>query len=269
MSHQRLIEGDPRARARTGSRRSGPGCTCSRPGRRWRRSGDGQVRAGGRWRPCRRPVGGADARQVRDRAGDRVDDHERNAFLTYLTQLRHGQLGEHQDTPSVSWLASALVQLAGRALPCRTAETARPCCGRRNVLDAAQDLHRPRAVYAVEDEVDQAGPAAASLTGRWYCACRAAASTRALVSGATSGRPLTTLETVGRDTPASAAMAASVGRRRTRFAVGAGAVPCRLGARHVPTTPSLMASLRPRCCPAADSPKPSAGGMDSSPGLRD
>ena len=27
-------------------------------------------------------------------------------------------------TPSVSWLASALVQLAGRALPCRTAETA-------------------------------------------------------------------------------------------------------------------------------------------------
>src|SRR6185437_13628654 len=39
-------------------------------------------------------------------------------------------------------------------------------------------------------------------------------STRARVSGATSGRPLTTFETVGSETPASAAMAASVGRRR-------------------------------------------------------
>jgi len=29
-------------------------------------------------------------------------------------------------TPSVSWLASALVQLAGRAFPCRTADTATP-----------------------------------------------------------------------------------------------------------------------------------------------
>jgi hypothetical protein len=29
-------------------------------------------------------------------------------------------------TPSVSWLASALVQLAGRALPWRTADTAAP-----------------------------------------------------------------------------------------------------------------------------------------------
>jgi hypothetical protein len=29
-------------------------------------------------------------------------------------------------TPSVSWLARALVQLAGRALPCRTADTAAP-----------------------------------------------------------------------------------------------------------------------------------------------
>jgi len=39
-------------------------------------------------------------------------------------------------------------------------------------------------------------------------------STRARVSGATSGRPLTTLDTVGSDTPASAATAASVARRR-------------------------------------------------------
>jgi hypothetical protein len=29
-------------------------------------------------------------------------------------------------TPSVSWLASALAQLAGRALPCRTADTIAP-----------------------------------------------------------------------------------------------------------------------------------------------
>ncbi len=66
-------------------------------------------------------------------------------------------------TPSVSWLASALVQLAGRALPCRTDETAAPIAWRgAPVLHAAQDLHRPRAVQAVEDQVDQAGPAAAA-----------------------------------------------------------------------------------------------------------
>jgi hypothetical protein len=48
------------------------------------------------------------------------------------------------------------------------------------------------------------------------------ASTRSLVSGATSARPLITFDTVGAETPASAAMRAIVDWRRgpTRGAVG-------------------------------------------------
>ena len=56
--------------------------------------------------------------------------------------------------------------------------------------------------------------------------------------GATSGRPLTTLDTVGSDTPASAAMAASVGLR-DRLAAGAG--PDLIGSL-VGTFPYLSAS---------------------------
>ena len=49
----------------------------------------------------------------------------------------------------------------------------------------------------------------------WYSSSRR--STRALVSAATSGRPLTTFDTVGKETPASAAMTASVVRPVFRF----------------------------------------------------
>ena len=52
---------------------------------------------------------------------------------------------------------------AGRALPCRTGgDRDRRLVAGAPLLDAAQDLHRPRAVQAVEDQVDQAGPAAAA-----------------------------------------------------------------------------------------------------------
>src|SRR3954471_14260829 len=57
--------------------------------------------------------------------------------------------------------------------------------------------------------------AARRCTGDWYPACSSAARIRALVSGATSSRPFTTLETVGAETPACLATVASVGLVRS------------------------------------------------------
>jgi hypothetical protein len=59
-------------------------------------------------------------------------------------------------TPSLWWLAIVEVQLAGRASPCRTEETA---------IDPAEDLDRPGAVQADEHQVDEAGAAAQPRSG--------------------------------------------------------------------------------------------------------
>src|ERR1035441_3500534 len=117
-------------------------------------------------------------------------------------------------TPSVSWLASALVQLAGRALPCRTAETLVPIVCEEHQsstprkISTAHGLSSPLKMRSIS-------PARRPRRrpGRWYLRSPSRRSTRARVPGATSGRPLTTLDTVGSETPASAAMAARVGRR--------------------------------------------------------
>ena len=129
----------------------------------------------------------------------------------------------------MSWLASALVQLAGRALPCRTAETVAPmvCAEHQSStprrISTAHGLSSPLKMRSIS-------PARRPRRrpGRWYLRSPSRRSTRALVSGATSGRPLTTLDTVGSDTPASAAMAARVGRclrfPRTAGPVSAGSL---------------------------------------------
>ncbi len=153
-------------------------------------------------------------------------------------------------TPSVSWLASALVQLAGRALPCRTAETVGAHGVRRApVLDAPQDLHRPRAVQSVEDEVDQPGPASPPRS-------------RTLVL-ALAEQPLDQRAGIRRDVrPAvhdlgnrrqrDSRLRGDGGQRRTVPAARLRrvSVAARLGPRHVPSTllprPYLPCSVRSR-----------------------
>jgi len=125
-------------------------------------------------------------------------------------------------TPSVSWLASALVQLAGLALPWRTAETVAPmeCAEHQSStprrISTAHGLSSPLKMRSISPVRRRR-----RSPGRWYLRSPSNRSTRARVSGATSGRPLTTLDTVGSETPASAAIAARVGWR-LRFARPAG-----------------------------------------------
>ena len=123
-------------------------------------------------------------------------------------------------TPSVSWLASALVQLAGRALPCRTAETATPVSwlaphsSTPRRISTAHGLSRPLNTRSMRPE-----RRCLPVPTRVYWYSSSSRSTRARVSAATSGRPLTTFDTVGSETPASAAMTASVVRPAVRFPV--------------------------------------------------
>src|SRR5215472_16377105 len=157
-------------------------------------------------------------------------------------------------TPSVSWLASALVQLAGLALPCRTADTAAPiaCEAHQSStprrISTAHGLSRPLNIRSIR-------PARRPRRwpGRWYSRSPSSRSTLARVSGATSGRPLTTFETVGSETPASAAIAASVGRRRCVTPCSSGAPSARRSSSWswlVPTGLVLGTSLPlPRCHP--------------------
>src|ERR1700728_357091 len=114
-------------------------------------------------------------------------------------------------TPSLWWLAIVEVQLAGRASPCRTDETAiavprsAPHSSTPRRISTAHGLSRPMNTRSMRPERRLSrGP----LRGDW---CRSrSCSTPALVAGETSGRPFTTFDTVGSETPASAAMAASV-----------------------------------------------------------
>ena len=79
--------------------------------------------------------------------------------------------------------------------------------GVRDILDAADDLHRPRAVQVVEHQVDQARRVRrAGSLGAGSRAAASSASIRARVVGDTSDRPFSTRDTVGTETPASAAM---------------------------------------------------------------
>ena len=87
-------------------------------------------------------------------------------------------------------------------------------------LDAAEDLHRPRAVEPADDQVDQAGPAGPVRLPRragGSCGCAAAPRPARGSRGRRRSRPLTTLETVAWETPASAAMRARVGRCSLNF----------------------------------------------------
>src|SRR6202035_6127804 len=105
----------------------------------------------------------------------------------------------------------ALVQLAGRALPCLTAETATPVSwlaphsSTPRRISTAHGLSRPLNTRSISPDRRWAR---CPLRGYWCCA--SSCSTRARVAGATSGLPFTTLDTVGSDTPASAAIAARV-----------------------------------------------------------
>src|SRR3712207_989085 len=59
----------------------------------------------------------------------------------------------------------------------------------------------------------RAGACWRRLLGGTYSYCTSSRSIAARVSGATSARPLTTFDTVARDTPAASATVASVARR--------------------------------------------------------
>ncbi len=139
-------------------------------------------------------------------------------------------------TPSVSWLASALVQLAGRALPCRTEETVAPmaCAEHQSStprrISTAHGLSSPLKIRSIKP-----GPPLAPLA-------------RALVA-ALPEQPLDQSSRVRRDVRASVD---DFGHRRQRDArfggnrrqsrpassasVRRAPVPSRLSARHVPTT---------------------------------
>src|SRR6266571_4224150 len=119
-------------------------------------------------------------------------------------------------TPSVSWLASPLVQLAGRALPCRTAETATavecsvPHSSTPRKISTAHGLSSPLNTRSMRPD-----RRCRRVPARVYWCSWSSRSTSARVAGATSRRPFTTFETVGSDTPASAAIAARVVRPRS------------------------------------------------------
>ena len=157
------------------------------------------------------PVGRADRRDVRRRRVGRVDHDERDARAAQLPDLRAVSVVVTRITPSG-------VVAGDRRRPAGRPGVAVPDGGHRDrggvlrapLLDPAQDLHRPRAVQAREHEVDEPGAACGRCPLRRYWCWTRSCSTRARVDGATSGRPFTTLDTVGSDTPASAAIAASV-----------------------------------------------------------
>ena len=112
------------------------------------------------------PVGGAHAGDAgRGRVG-RVDDDERDRGAAELADVLLGQPGGHQDH------AARVVAGHGRR-PARRASATVPH-GRDGdsglvrgtpFLDAAQDLHRPRAVQAREHKVDEASPAVPPRAG--------------------------------------------------------------------------------------------------------
>jgi len=114
-------------------------------------------------------------------------------------------------TPLEWWLAIAEVQLAGRASPCLTEDTAiavecsAPHSSTPRRISTAHGLSRPLKTRSISP----ARRWTRSPLRRYWC-WSSSCSTRARVVGATSGLPFTTLETVGSDTPASAAMAARV-----------------------------------------------------------
>ena len=106
-------------------------------------------------------LGRSGSRQV-----DRVDDDQRDAAAAQLLELSLGELGGHQD--------HAVGVVAGqRAGPAGRPGVAVPDGGDGDpglvlgapVLDAAQDLHGPRAVQAVEHEVDEARNGAPARSG--------------------------------------------------------------------------------------------------------
>src|ERR1700727_2369819 len=114
-------------------------------------------------------------------------------------------------TPSLWWLAVVEVQLAGRASPCRTEETAIavPCCAPHSStprrISTAHGLSRPMNTRSMRPERRLSrGPVRGYLCRSRGCAAGAR------VGAETAGGPFTPFDTVGRESPASAAMAASV-----------------------------------------------------------
>ena len=79
-------------------------------------------------------------------------------------------------------------------------------------LDAHDDLEGPVALELVEDDLQERRRAHGLVRPLHSPCSRMIASTRSRVSADTSARPLITLETVGADTPACAAMCAMVVR---------------------------------------------------------
>src|SRR6201996_2167892 len=113
-------------------------------------------------------------------------------------------------TPAGWCPAIVEVQLDGRASPWRREDTATavecsaPHSSTPRRISTAHGLSSPLNTRSI-----RAGRAARGwLRGDWCC--RRSCSTRARVDGATSARPVPTFDTGGRDTPASAAIAASV-----------------------------------------------------------
>ena len=114
-------------------------------------------------RDAARPVGRAHAGQVRVGEVGGIHRHQRDPFLPELGQLRGGQLRGDQDDAVgvVAGQRARPARRAGAAVADRRHRGAHAVAG-APVLDPAQDLHGPRAVQAVEHDVDQArAPAAA------------------------------------------------------------------------------------------------------------
>ncbi len=114
----------------------------------------------------------------------------------------------------------------GRAVwrPCSSGQHDGQAVASGDALDAAHDLQAPLALELVEDELDQRCPALPRPGALVAAASRMTASTRRRVAGATSDRPLMTLETVGTGHAGLAAMhgdgrAAAAGVRRRRACV--------------------------------------------------
>src|SRR5690606_23536188 len=107
------------------------------------------------------PVGAADRGHGQVGEADRIDDHDGDVQLVQFRTEIGVQVGGHQHGAVAGAGAHVLQPLPGRtrlAVDGRHRDAAAHAVG--GVLDAADDLHRPRAVQVVEDEVEQADPLA-------------------------------------------------------------------------------------------------------------
>ena len=152
------VDADPGGLQRLDTRRGGPaaeqpGRTSMNPICRWPRASRCCV---ARMPPAQfvAPIVGT----VEVGGAHRVDHHHRHSQLAQLGVHGLGEVGEDEDHPVGRPLPHVLQPLPRRGRPAVDRRDHRADAGGvPDVLDAAEDLDRPRAVEVVEDQVDQAG----------------------------------------------------------------------------------------------------------------